>query len=460
MVAWCVWRIVCADFVSPFTSSPTRPAYCATDVVKRRQSKKKNHELEEYHRWCEVLASWLALVDDAYVTELREAILLDREIRQTALPAQVASRSARLYYYLQQSLQKFDRGMELVRSTSMRQGQAACGYECMRQLHSTFSVVSRMEAIAVRDVALALYTKAGHCKRPLEVVRFLEDELGKCDMKLHRFPELKLGTSDRHTILLQSVSAECRQYLLLHGRSDTWENLVASIKFYEEQTRLCDPHSKLHAVGDGKGQQGKGLCWTCGKSGHFAADCPKAQKKAKGDGKKGKPSGEDGGKGGKKGDKGGKPKSKAKAKAKPKAKGKGKARAAGEEDSEQVMALSGSLRAATNEPNASSSSSEPLKPFEAGRLSMSDAEVEKLRQSSSSRISHYAWLVDSGATCHILSAEALQFYEVVREHTGSLPTLSDAQNNTIETVKLVDLRIKFGAGADRFAIGRCGANWF
>ena len=43
VVAWCVWRIVCADFVSPFTSSPTRPAYCATDVVKRRQSKKKKH---------------------------------------------------------------------------------------------------------------------------------------------------------------------------------------------------------------------------------------------------------------------------------------------------------------------------------------------------------------------------------------------------------------------------------
>ena len=39
-------RIVCADFVSPFTSSPTRPAYCATDVVKRRQSKKKKRSLK------------------------------------------------------------------------------------------------------------------------------------------------------------------------------------------------------------------------------------------------------------------------------------------------------------------------------------------------------------------------------------------------------------------------------
>ena len=38
---------MCADFVSPFTSSPTRPAYCATDVVKRRQSKKKKFHLYE-----------------------------------------------------------------------------------------------------------------------------------------------------------------------------------------------------------------------------------------------------------------------------------------------------------------------------------------------------------------------------------------------------------------------------
>ena len=32
---------LCALTVSPFSSSPTRPAYCATDVVKRHQSKKK-----------------------------------------------------------------------------------------------------------------------------------------------------------------------------------------------------------------------------------------------------------------------------------------------------------------------------------------------------------------------------------------------------------------------------------
>ena len=86
------------------------------------------------------------------------------DIKQTVLSAPVASRSAKLFYYLQQSLQKFDRGMELVRSTSMRQRQAACGYECMRQLRNIFSVVARMEAIAVRDEALKLSGKASGSK--------------------------------------------------------------------------------------------------------------------------------------------------------------------------------------------------------------------------------------------------------------------------------------------------------
>ena len=224
-------------------------------------------ELEEYHRWCEVLASWLALIDDNYVNELRQAMTHDREIKQSDMAVPVASRSARLFYYLQQSLQKFERGMELVRSTSMRQGQAACGYEVMRQMHQTFSIVSRMEAIAVRDEALRLTSKASSYKRPLDCVRFLEDELGKVDQKLHRFPELRLGASDRSTLLLQSVSPECRHYVVLHGKSGSWEELVESIRFYEEQTRLCDAGS-LNAVGE------RGLCWNCGKSGHMSWQCP------------------------------------------------------------------------------------------------------------------------------------------------------------------------------------------
>ena len=220
------------------------------------------------------------LIDDNYVNELRQAMTHDREIKQSEMAVPVASRSARLFYYLQQSLQKFERGMELVRSTSMRQAQAACGYEVMRQ------TVSRMEAIAVRDEALKLSSRAATYKRPLDCVRYLEDELGKVDQKLHRFPELRLGPSDRQTILLQGVNPECRQYVVLHGKGSSWDELVQSIRFFEEQTRLCESGS-LNAVGD------KGLCWNCGRAGHYSSQCPLKGKgkddKGKGKGGRGHP---------------------------------------------------------------------------------------------------------------------------------------------------------------------------
>ena len=46
-------------------------------------------ELEEYHRWLEVAAGWLALIDDCYVGELRESLTFFREIKQAELKAPV-----------------------------------------------------------------------------------------------------------------------------------------------------------------------------------------------------------------------------------------------------------------------------------------------------------------------------------------------------------------------------------
>ena len=131
--------------------------------------------------------------------------------------------------------------------------------------------------------------------------------------------------------------------------------------------------------------------------------------------------------------KGGKPKGKSKSKGKP------KGRAVEDEQSDQVMALrfhhlSGlGPGTRTNEPNEA----EPL------RLTMTNGEIERLNQSSS-RNSSFAWLIDSGATCHMLSESALGSYEVVKEHSGPLPVLMSASDTPMECVKLVDIRVKFG----------------
>eukprot|EP00439_Symbiodinium_sp_Y106_P017245 s9345_g2.t1 len=71
-------------------------------------------ELEEFHRFLEVLSSWLALTDDAFVGELRQCLFVPNEIQQVSLPSDTAGRSARLFYLLQQALAKWDRGLEIL----------------------------------------------------------------------------------------------------------------------------------------------------------------------------------------------------------------------------------------------------------------------------------------------------------------------------------------------------------
>ena len=134
-------------------------------------------ELEEFHRFPEVLSSWLALTDDAFVPELRQCLFVPNEIQQVSLPSDTAGKSAKLFYPLQQALAKGDPGLEILRSVSTRQGNAAAGYEGVRELYRQYSVNSRMEAVYIRDEMLKLHTKTGSLRRPLEVVRFLEDKI-------------------------------------------------------------------------------------------------------------------------------------------------------------------------------------------------------------------------------------------------------------------------------------------
>ena len=204
----------------------------------QEMSKGRIRELEEWHRFLEVLSSWLALTDDAYVSELRECLFVKTEIQQVTLPRDTAGRSARLFYLLQQALGKWDRGMEVLRSVSMRQGNAAAGYESVRELYRQYSVNSRMEAVYIRDELLKLHLRCVSMKRPLDVVRYLEDEFSKGDAKLLQFADLKISAGDRAAVLLQAVSQQAREYLVLHGRTSSWSEMTDSLRFYEEQLRM------------------------------------------------------------------------------------------------------------------------------------------------------------------------------------------------------------------------------
>ena len=252
-------------------------------------------EVETWHSFLETLSSWLALQEEAFVRELKLCVPVKAEIKQIDLNAEIAARSSKLFYYLTQSLAKWERGIELLRSCSKRQGQSACGYEVIRTITSQYSIVSRMEAVFVREQALKLYQHVSHLKRPTDLIRHLEDSFSKAEAKLSNLPELKLSEADRCSVLLQSLATGVREYVVLHGSSSDWEALRKTLTYYEEQLRLCEAPGS-----SGRALQEK-VCDHCGKKGHTAEKCWQRQReeraagggapKGKGKGDKGKPKG-------------------------------------------------------------------------------------------------------------------------------------------------------------------------
>ena len=290
-------------------------------------SKGRMREVECWHSFLETLSSWLALQDEAYVRELQYCIKTKHEIDQASLAADVAARSAKLFYYLTQSLSKWERGLELLRSCSKRQSQSATGYEVVRTINAQYSIVSRMEAVVVREHCLKLHQECKNIRQPTDVIRHLEDEFSRAESKLTNFAELKLSEADKCSVLLQALGPEVRQYVLLHGSSSDWKALTKSLTYYEEQLRLCEIPSNNRALNT------ELLCDHCGKRGHLQKDCWKWKReqkkndvpKGKGKGDKGSGKGKDPPKG-----KGDQPKGHPdKGKGKGKEKGKGKKKKGG-----------------------------------------------------------------------------------------------------------------------------------
>ena len=229
--------------------------------------KGRMREVECWHSFLETLSSWLALQDEAYVRELQFCIKTKHEIDQSSLAADVAARSAKLFYYLTQSLAKWERGLELLRSCSKRQAQSATGYEVVRTINAQYSIVSRMEAVVVREHCLKLHQECKNIRQPTDIIRHLEDEFSRAEAKLTNFSELKLSEADRCSVVLQALGPEVRQYVLLHGSSSDWDSLRKSLTYYEEQLRLCEIPVSNRALNTDL------LCDYCGKRGHVKKDC-------------------------------------------------------------------------------------------------------------------------------------------------------------------------------------------
>ena len=302
-------------------------------------------------------------------------------------------------------------------------------------------------------------------------------------------------------MLLQSLSAEVRQYVVLHGKSDDWEALRKSLTYYEEQLRLCDLPGSARALSDV-------LCDYCGKKGHKAEQCWQKKRderaaaggpgKGKGDHeKKGKGRGDQTPKGARtprgsekgKGDKGkgekGKEKGKDKWKKGPKGpkkhkKGKDKGRSLTEPESEEesgggatLMALRFSapgggqpsprlsevpVLSPSEKPPSSVVARSPVGLGPKAPASLEDLASESMgslgtRFAKQGDVSHVCkaleatagdvWLVDSGATCHIVSTQHLSGFRVVKKHERTA-NLFNASGGSIVVSGVVDPEVHFG----------------
>ncbi|CAE7236175.1 unnamed protein product [Symbiodinium sp. CCMP2592] len=302
--------------------------------------------------WMEKLTSWVGLGSEVFPNELMHAVRTKDEgvLGQDRLTVEQQKRSIRLLHILRQTFAGHDKSSLILQNYV--EGAASyqqSGFVALRLLAKEFCLKSRSECLYFRAQLVNQTVKAPTIP---EIVRKIESEqhkysklLSSLDSDVHA-QGLDLQEADLVMVLLRSLPERCRSYCLLHGDSDSFEDLKRVALKYEVQQRVWSegPGTKLNPFkGDEKGKggdekgtpKGKGgkkgkrgrsqsasrggakgnkdvECWNCGKKGHYSADCWAPPKKdqgkenAKNDGK---PS----------------PKGKAKAKGgKDKGKGKGK----------------------------------------------------------------------------------------------------------------------------------------
>ena len=460
----------------------------------------RGKELSGFKEWLEKFSGWLSLINDSYGPELWETIHADYPINPCRSPEQVM-RSKRLFHILQQQFTGYSKIENLVRSQISATGITdSNGFELLRLIRKEFSLMSRTEALSYREQCLKFRVKR-NTEHLLDIIREVEAEIESFHAMLdasvivHQLGDVRISEGDQFLLYLRNLPSKVQEFLQLHQNATTVLQLKLGVQDYYIRTRVQGDLGSVHVAqpvqkaGDLKDK----TCFNCGKKGHLAENCPEP-KKCSHCGKKGhvakdcwekhpdkkpkpKPKSQSSNPKGK-GDKDKKQQSGGRGRGKGGKKAKGRGRGNkfrtvdGEEEEEQdedyededepegddeehpepegedpsgsvnqINQMTMCVRGKSAPKTASSSSTERVV-SESHRVD--EINLSEKFQSIGVGDPKRRWLVDSGATCHIISERWLSHYKVVYRYEVGIPVLKGAGDNVLPTRGMVDLECKVG----------------
>ena len=460
----------------------------------------RGKELSGFKEWLEKFSGWLSLINDSYGPELWETIHADYPIHPCRSPEQVM-RSKRLFHILQQQFTGYSKIENLVRSQISATGITdSNGFELLRLIRKEFSLMSRTEALSYREQCLKFRVKRS-TEHLLDIIREVEAEIESFHAMLdasvivHQLGDVRISEGDQFLLYLRNLPSKVQEFLQLHQNATTVLQLKLGVQDYYIRTRVQGDLGSVHVAqpvqkaGDLKDK----TCFNCGKKGHLAENCPEP-KKCSHCGKKGhvakdcwekhpdkkpkpKPKSQSSNPKGK-GDKDKKQQSGGRGRGKGGRKAKGRGRGNkfrtvdGEEEEEQdedyededepegddeehpepegedpsgsvnqINQMTMCVRGKPAPKTASSSSTERVV-SESHRVD--EINLSEKFQSIGIGDPKRRWLVDSGATCHIISERWLSHYKVVYRYEVGIPVLKGAGDNVLPTRGMVDLECKVG----------------
>ena len=463
----------------------------------------RGKELSGFKEWLEKFSGWLSLINDSYGPELWETIHADYPINPCRSPEQVM-RSKRLFHILQQQFTGYSKIENLVRSQISATGiTESNGFELLRLIRKEFSLMSRTEALSYREQCLKFRVKRS-TEHLLDIIREVEAEIESFHAMLdasvivHQLVDVRISEGDQFLLYLRNLPSKVQEFLQLHQNATTVLQLKLGVQDYYIRTRVQGDLGSVHVAqpvqkaGDLKDR----TCFNCGKKGHLAENCPEP-KKCSHCGKKGhvakdcwekypdkkpkpKPKSQSSNPKGK-GDKdkkfqsGGRGRGKGGKKAKGRGRGNKFRTVDGEEEEEQdedyegedepegddeehpepegedpsgsvnqINQMTMCVRGKCGKPAPQTASSSSTERVVSESHRVDEINLSEKFQSIGVGDPKRRWLVDSGATCHIISERWLSHYKVVYRYEVGIPVLKGAGDNVLPTRGMVDLECKVG----------------